>query len=151
MSNFKISGGHKNIRLKNYDYRDGWFFVTNKTDFGKQYLRGEVYELVKRQLENIDRISEGVKLDYGTIVPSHLHVILIFKNSVFPLSEVWRRFKAKTTLAVKRQNFFKGKTLWQRNYFEHVIRNEIALEKIRTYIKNNPLKENLPLNEIYGK
>ena len=34
---------------------------------------------------------------------------------------------------------FTGK-LWQRNYYEHIIRNEIELKRIREYIINNPLK-----------
>ena len=30
--------------------------------------------------------------------------------------------------------------VWQRNYYEHIIRNEIELNNIRQYIKNNPIK-----------
>ena len=32
---------------------------------------------------------------------------------------------------------------WQRNYYEHVIRKEDELNKIREYIQNNPLKWHL--------
>ena len=32
--------------------------------------------------------------------------------------------------------------LWQRNYYEHIIRDENELEQIRTYIVNNPIKWN---------
>jgi hypothetical protein len=38
---------------------------------------------------------------------------------------------------------------WQRNYYEHVIRNEYALLKIREYIQNNPLAENIKFEEFY--
>jgi len=34
---------------------------------------------------------------------------------------------------------FDGK-LWQRNYYEHIIRNDMELYNIRSYIINNPLK-----------
>jgi REP element-mobilizing transposase RayT len=34
---------------------------------------------------------------------------------------------------------FKGK-LWQRNYYEHIVRNEDSLNRIREYVANNPLK-----------
>ena len=44
-----------------------------------------------------------------------------------------------------------GTPLWQRNYYEHVIRNETDLEEIREYIENNPPKwledQNHPANE----
>lgn len=36
---------------------------------------------------------------------------------------------------------------WQRNYYEHIIRNEKDLYNIRKYIINNPLKWNLEKEE----
>lgn len=39
--------------------------------------------------------------------------------------------------------------LWQRNYYEHVIRTDKALDKIREYIKNNPLAERVKVEELY--
>ena len=53
-------------------------------------------------------------------------------------------FKTLTTnyyiKGVKNNNWkpFSGK-LWQRNYYEHIIRNDGELNKIREYIKNNPI------------
>ena len=60
--------------------------------------------------------------------------------------------------ATKRVNIFRntpGQSLWQRNYYEHIIRDEMELNKIRRYIINNPPqwqydRENrngLPINE----
>lgn len=83
-------------------------------------------------------------------MPNHIHVILIFEQSDIALSELWRRFKAITTLKAKR-NGFTGKTLWQKNYFEHIIRNDVALDKVRNYLRNNPYLEDFPFKEIYGE
>ena len=50
------------------------------------------------------------------------------------------RFKSYTT---KQYNLLKntiGKKLWQRNYYEHIIRNEKEYYKICEYIKNNPIQ-----------
>ncbi len=33
-----------------------------------------------------------------------------------------------------------GQSVWQKNYYEHIIRDEVSLTKIREYIVNNPLK-----------
>jgi REP element-mobilizing transposase RayT len=33
-----------------------------------------------------------------------------------------------------------GAQVWQRNYYEHIIRDEAELRRIRVYILNNPLK-----------
>ena len=46
------------------------------------------------------------------------------------------------TVSTKKINLLRnapGTTVWQRNYYEHIIRNEEALNKIREYIMNNPL------------
>jgi len=32
-----------------------------------------------------------------------------------------------------------GTPVWQRNYYEHIIRNNVSLEKIRAYIQRNPV------------
>jgi putative transposase len=145
MNNYK---GSKNIRLKDYDYRTGWFFVTNKADFRREYFEGTLRDLLKVELTELVKKTDGVGLDYYHIMPNHIHAILIFDDAELPLSEFWRRFKAITTVKAKKLGF-KDKSLWQKNYFEHVIRNENALEKIREYIQNNPLKEDLSLEEIY--
>ena len=56
-----------------------------------------------------------------------------------------QRFKSLTTKqyidGVKYKNWppFSAK-LWQRNYYEHIIRNEMQLNKIQQYIKDNPAK-----------
>jgi REP element-mobilizing transposase RayT len=61
------------------------------------------------------------------------------------LPNVVHRFKSLTTsrysYGVKQKAWlpFPGK-LWQRNYYEHIIRNEYDLNEIREYILNNPLK-----------
>jgi ATP-dependent Clp protease ATP-binding subunit ClpA len=46
----------------------------------------------------------------------------------------------------KKQGFL-GKRFWQPNYYEHVIRNEAALQKIQEYIEN-PLAEKMLHDEI---
>lgn len=143
-----IQGGYKNLRLKDFDYHNGWFFVTNKTDFARNYLTGDIRRLVKGELMNLVKNTNGVGLDYFHLMPNHLHAILIFNNATIALPEFWRRFKAITTFKAKRVGF-QEKTLWQRNYFEHIVRNDKALDKIREYIENNPLKEDLPLVEFY--
>ena|SRR5258708_5791385 len=143
-----IHGGYKNNRLQNFDYHNGWFFITNKTDFAKSYFVGETRSLIKSEVMDLVQKTKGVGLDYFHIMPNHIHVIVIFEDAEIPLQEFWRRFKALTTFKAKKIGF-REKSLWQRNYFEHVIRNDRALEVIRKYIENNPLKENLAIEEIY--
>lgn len=63
----------------------------------------------------------------------------------YALGDVVGAFKSLTTVAyvrgVKAQRWphFSGK-LWQRNYFEHVVRKDDSLDKIRQYIRDNPAR-----------
>jgi REP element-mobilizing transposase RayT len=51
-----------------------------------------------------------------------------------------RGFKSSVTQRIIKIRAIPGAPVWQRNYYEHVIRNEIDLEETREYIENNPLK-----------
>jgi REP element-mobilizing transposase RayT len=73
----------------------------------------------------------------------HLHLILNFKGVQISLGEMIRTFKA----LVKHETGVKE--FWQRNYYEHVIRNGKALNKIREYIQNNPMVERIRVEEFY--
>jgi len=127
--------GTKNIRLRDYDYSsDGFYFITICTNYRRPYLTGENKEVVAQFVEQLPYKINGVKLDYFQIMPSHIHLILILEHCELKLAEIVRRLKAATTKQV-------GFKLWQPNYYEHVIRNEEALARIREYIQNNPLVE----------
>jgi hypothetical protein len=56
------------------------------------------------------------------------------------LSAVIRSFKAAATAEARRAGHLGPDPLWQRNYHEHVIRNERDLAHIREYIRLNPLR-----------
>jgi len=58
------------------------------------------------------------------------------------LGEIIRRFKARTSKIT-------GFKLWQPNYYEHVIRNDAALNRIREYIQNNPMVIEIEFEEFY--
>jgi len=133
----------KNIRLKDYDYSsDGFYFVTICTNYRKPYLTGKNKEAVLQCVEQLPHKMSGVKLDYYQIMPSHVHLVLILENCELKLAEIVRRLKAKATRQV-------GFRLWQPNYYEHVVRNELALAEIREYIQNNPLAEEIELERFY--
>jgi REP element-mobilizing transposase RayT len=56
------------------------------------------------------------------------------------LSEIVRGFKTFSAKGINKFRNSRGLPVWQRNYYEHVIRNEADLTRIREYITNNPLK-----------
>jgi putative transposase len=48
-------------------------------------------------------------------------------------------FKSTVTKQINQIDGTYSRPIWQRNYYEHIIRNETMLSKIREYIINNPL------------
>jgi len=133
----------KRIRLKNYDYAsEGYYFVTICT-FSKRPNIGLHTEAVKRILLSLSTRFPGLRVDYYCLLPTHLHVILFFEQRKMSLGQVVRSFKALVSKETGKKNF------WQRNYYEHVIRNEAALSKIREYIQNNPLVEKMKFEQFY--
>ncbi|MBM4053072.1 MAG: transposase [Planctomycetes bacterium] len=71
-----------------------------------------------------------------------------YKNKFGPqrnnLSSIIRGFKSATTGRIRR---IKRNFSWQRRFYDHIIRNEKSLNKIREYILNNPLKWELDKNK----
>jgi putative transposase len=157
----------KDLRLKNYDYSQaGYYFVTLCTENKEHVLCNIVGDaahsvpqsttiqskltqigyIVEQHLKNINVVYSNAKLDCYTVMPNHIHFIVIIEDSLQHEEGGRLRAAAPTSLS-KIVNSFKtitskkyGKTLWQRNYYEHVIRKDNELHEIREYIMNNPAK-----------
>jgi hypothetical protein len=54
------------------------------------------------------------------------------------LGSIIAQFKATTTRIINETRGTPGQTVWQRNYHDRIIRNEVELDKTRRYIRNNP-------------
>jgi putative transposase len=151
-------------RLKGYDYSSaGAYFLTICTD-GRRCCFG-VIEHGNMKLNGLGRMVHdtwaslgshyaGVEIDHFVVMPNHLHGILLLHNngsdptvSQLPISEIVRRFKTYTATQLRKlvasgQISHDG-PLWQRNYHEHVIRDELDLHAHRTYTVDNPQKWSL--------
>jgi len=157
----------RSIRLRGYDYaQSAHYFVTICTH-DRQNLLGEIFEgrlhpsqlglIAQECYVQIPRHFPRVMLDTYVVMPNHIHGIVIIAqpnkgaakrgaaccaptDSISPgsLGAIVRSFKAATT---RRANLLRGcprKRLWQRNYYEHIVRHGKALEKLREYICANP-------------
>ena len=95
-----------------------------------------------------------VDLDEYVVMPNHMHGILVITDDgrggsrTAPTTDakrksVGRLIGAFKTVSTKRINEIRktpGAKLWQRNYYEHIIRNDDDLNRIRHYIADNPLR-----------
>lgn len=154
----------KQIRLKNYDYsQNGYYFVTvcthNKQPILSEVRRGGVLlrpfgEIVKSEIENL-RERYKIEIDPYVIMPDHIHMIIRINRDMraeqspaptpetkkLPsIGDVLCAFKSLTTKMFNKRYSCVGRKLWQRNYYEHVIRDENDYNEKAQYILNNPLK-----------
>jgi REP element-mobilizing transposase RayT len=115
-------------------------------------------KVVQEELDRSAKIRREIELDTFVVMPNHIHgIVVIVESNVgatgrSPLPKgptpksvgaMMAGFKSAVT---RRINDLRGtpySPAWQRNYYEHVIRNEDDSDEIREYIVNNPLKWDL--------
>ena len=144
----------KSLRLKHYDYtQNGFYFITiciqHKTCLlgeiiNKKMIRNEAGSMLHTLWHEIPYYYEGFKVHEFVVMPNHIHGIIEIVSQELSLSDVLQRFKTLTTNryihGVKHHHWIRfDKQLWQRSYYEHIIRDEKKLEEIQTYIINNPI------------
>ena len=79
----------------------------------------------------------------------HMHLLNNKKgliNQTPTIGLIIRYFKSKCSYELHKNGF--SNNLWQRNYYEHIIRNEYSLFYIRQYIRDNPMDWNEDRNNI---
>lgn len=132
----------KNIRLKHYDYsKEGIYFITICTEnrrqtFGKIIESGKMQltnigKVVEKSIINLEQIYKNITVDEYTVMPNHIHIIIIIneKNGL-TISRIINQYKGKITKEI-------GFKIWQKSFYEHIIRNENEYYKIKEYIQDN--------------
>ena len=156
----------RSIRLKEYDYsRPGAYFITICTDKGKNVFGAiadgemqldEYGVIAERYTEKISRRFQGAKVDKYVIMPNHIHMIIgIIVEAIHELPlqpdvdtlgtrrkmlipKIVGYYKMNVSRDINRIQHKTAFPVWQRNYYEHIIRNERELNHIRRYVINNP-------------
>jgi REP element-mobilizing transposase RayT len=154
----------RSIRLRGYDYaQGGGYFVTIVTR-DRACLFGEIVDgemrpnqfgrIVVDEWERSSKIRRELETDAFVLMPNHIHGIVIHSGGVgatgrSPLQSGPRRrslgafvggFKSAITKRINESRETPGTPVWQRNYYEHIIRVENELDRIREYIANNPVQ-----------
>ncbi len=138
----------KHLRLHPDLYRTGWFFVTIVSRSREKAFIGTGKEIIEHLLRSIPHRNPGWGIDWLVAMPDHVHFIVVsHRINPHALPDVVRAFKSLAAYAFKNR-FGRAGSLWQPNYYEHIIRSEKSLANIRRYIDNNPLKERLDWNII---
>ncbi|PKP55321.1 hypothetical protein CVT91_15975 [Candidatus Atribacteria bacterium HGW-Atribacteria-1] len=159
----------------------GAYFITICIHKQKMLLKiKDVQMMIRSVWSSLPDRFLSLKLDEFVIMPNHIHAILCInivgadlvsarnkadlvsaRNKTTPISaptisRIVQAFKSITTykyiLGVKENNWpLFDKRLWQRNYYDHIIRSEKSLNYIREYIFNNPIRWEFDKENPQGK
>ena len=149
--------------------QSGAYFITICTNnreciFGdiqdENVILNQFGQIVSNICNQIPKYFKNLQLDEYIIMPNHLHGIIITEcanNHVGAIHElpsrnndrisrrkmlipkIIGRFKMNSSRQINILRKSLGAPVWQRNYYEHIIRNEDELNQIHKYIIDNPL------------
>ncbi|MDZ7933643.1 MAG: transposase [Emticicia sp.] len=117
--------------------------------------------IVETNLKETIEVRGGkTSIDTFQIMPNHLHLIIVigdkenlpniagfpntdseltqFGSPISNLGSIIRGIKGRITSQIQLNERVTDLKLWQRNYYEHIIRDANELKRIRKYIENNP-------------
>jgi putative transposase len=153
----------KSPRLKGFDYSNSAYYFITICTINKKELFGNItntrIELNERGIiidncwNKLPDHFTNIELDYYVIMPNHFHAIIIMNGpvglrspqpgintNIFSLSQIIAYFKYQSTKEINK--IFTGgvNKIWQRSFYDRIIRNEHELYNTRRYIEQNPLK-----------
>jgi len=146
----------RSIRLRGYDYSTaGAYFITIGTQH-HAHLFGSVADgaiclsaagaMIEQQWHALPARFPSVAPDAWVVMPNHVHAIVWLRgDSTVTLGAVIGAFKSLTTNAYSAGVDAQGwppfdRRLWERDYYEHIVRNEQERARISTYIEQNPAR-----------
>lgn len=167
----------RSIRLRGWDYTTpGAYFVTICTHQRQNLFEDGQFKAVVEdawRLIPTHPHASHVRLDEWVVMPNHLHGILTLEerkveappgtgeetvlpptsslqpsNKAGSIGVIIGNFKSSVTKRIK--NLRRGDRLqvWQRGYYDHIVRNERELEAIRRYVQENPLRWELDRDNL---
>ena len=155
----------RSIRLVQFDYRSaGCYFITvclrEREHLLGDVINGEVVlnaagKIVESAIIDIGRRNNHMGVDTFVVMPDHFHLILSIKSpkdgqpsdrkgakprGTLPgsIGAIVQNLKSLTSRRINRLHGVSGRRVWQRNYWERVIRDEAERDQIREYIVTNP-------------
>ena len=146
----------KPSRLNGFDYSSvGAYFITICTQERRNYFWDNVGatigrpqetelslygKIVDEAIHNIPNIYPAIKVDQYVIMPDHIHLLLRIRADEYgrpmvapTMSRVVKQLKGYVSKKI-------GVSIWQKLFFDHVIRNKEDYEEHVKYIYENPLK-----------
>jgi len=133
----------RSIRLKGHNYAGGGiYFVTicAHRNTGKAPFAEPIQGIICEEWQRSSELRSYVHLDEFVVMPDHFHALIKLDAGGAALGKVIGAFKAAVTRRRGAMHGAHTADVWQRNYYERIIRNDVELDNVRNYIRMNPWK-----------
>jgi len=144
----------RSIRLQSHDYtQNGTYLVTIVCRDRASLLDDPHFRAGAEEAWRWLAVQyEYVHLDQYVVMPNHLHGLIVIRGTRRggsrtaptakrkPLGRLVAAFKTVSTKRINEMRGTPGLPVWQRNYYEHVVRSEDELNRVRQYILDNPTR-----------
>lgn len=128
----------KSMRFENFDYSsNGAYFITVCCHRRRPLLIRTALEIAHREFVALPARFSGLSLDRYTFMPDHLHAIVQLSGCAVTVSAIIQAYKSITTIEIKR--VAECERVWQRSFYDRVVRSETELAALREYIEHNAI------------
>ena len=170
MDNEKDLAKRKSTRLNHYDYSSlGAYFITICTE-GRQKILSQIVgddvpgvpknvellpcgKIADKYINQFNEFYDHISVDWYVIMPNHIHILLLVRENGSPRTSTPTRQTSAVSHFVSTFKRFcnkeYGRNVWQRGFYDHIIRGRDDYDKIMKYIHENPI--NWYFDELYEK
>lgn len=160
----------RSLRLPGYDYRKGGVYFVTVCAHQKRCIFGEILNetmipnecgfIVEEEWLNSESVRPNVELDWYVLMPNHLHGVIVLRDeddkqkmssdlAASPTSSTLKagslgaivgQFKSVASKRILRLQNPPDRPIWQRNYYESIIRTPDIWNRSRDYIATNVMR-----------
>ena len=130
--------GHRALREWRVSIPNRTYFITACTHERQRLLETKLAaDLVFAHLHGLEVDHHAIELVASVVMPDHVHAIFTLQSDEPALGDVLRRFRGASAQAINRALNRAG-PVWQRGYFDRLLRADERLETILSYMWHNP-------------
>lgn len=141
---------HNSLRMQGYDYNDpGIYFITIATKPRRnlfwddittinnpQEALNEFGIILKNMISRVETRIKDVEVINSIVMPDLLHLLIKIENDDYSISQVVRWIKSQSSLMIRKNQ--PNLEVWQRSFYDHIIRDQHELDQCNSYIEENP-------------
>jgi putative transposase len=134
----KTWGRSRAMRIKGFNYAapgQAYHVVIGSKDRVHRFITREINQSILELLSESAQTC-GYRVACACLMPDHLHLLVEAGSRPKELAILIRMYKSKCALSGRSD-------LWQRGFYDHVVRREDSLEDLSHYILNNPVRAGL--------